>query len=205
MNHETNLDVLIDFALGELEPDAAARLQRHAAENTDTAAALERVQRMLRALNSRDMQDLTPSLHQRLRALLTAQPSARPSWIETASQVLNLLLDTRLAPARGFRSWSGDTSLLTFGGPRLSVDVQISPKSAPTPESPGRWAIRGCAEVEGRTQAVDVALLSVKGRPPLYAATDEHGQFSLEVPEGACSLALNAGGQVFTTPPFDIP
>ncbi len=206
MNRHPNLDMLVAFVLGELDADAASHLQRRVAESPELASALERVQRMCRALDERELEDLSPSLHQRLRALLSAKPATQPTWVETATQVLRLLLDTRVAPARGFRSFATDeTFLLTFGGPELNVDVQVSPAAAPTPDAPGRWALRGCAEIDGRTQTAEIALLPAGTRPPLFTATDEHGQFALETPQGACSLAIKTGQRVFTTPPFDIP
>lgn len=205
MMQEINVDTLVAYVLGELDEAHRSAVDARLADEPDLTAALGRVRRMLHALGSRDVQDLAPPLHARLRALFPA-PVARPSWLDTAAQaVLSLLLDTRLAPARGFRSWTDDTFLLTFGNANFSIDLQVSPTRAHSVDIPGRWALRGCAEIDGCTQPVEVALLSVGRRQPVFTASDEHGQFSLEVPAGACSLALNTGQRVFTTPPFDIP
>ena len=204
-NGSRDKDLLIAYALDELPPREREGVERRAQASPEVASELARVQRMIAALRSGDLQPLAAPLHQRLRRLLTERARAeRPSWIDAAAQaVLTLLADTRLrAAAAGYRG-SDDAFLLSFSAADVDVDVRISPRARP---GPGRWMLHGCAEISGEGRPVEAVLLA-RGDAPgaLRTDSDENGLFVMEIADGSFELVLRAGERVFRTPAFDVP
>jgi hypothetical protein len=191
-------DQLASLALGELTGHDAERARSAAAASPAASALLERLETVIAAMRAEDSVQPPAVLARRVRDLLRPDPPARPGWIDRATtRMMDLLFDSRLAPALGLRSGAGTMEgfQARFGAGDTEVDLSAAPADS---------GLRVLGQVDPPPPAGSpVALLGDPGQTR-EGSTDPRGLFSFAAVPGRYVLAIGRGDDVLMTPLFDL-
>jgi anti-sigma factor RsiW len=191
---------LVRYADGQLDRDAATRVEEHLAGSPEARAYVARV-RLVTATLATDLME-TPSAPavRRVASMLPRRAAAaRPAWLEHAERlVARLVLDQRQPMLAGFRG-GGATAQLAYECDEARVDLRLAPSRTPGTDAwdlNGQIALRGDAHARG-----PVALVRCADAGEVTETTlDERGRFRLSADEGAHDLMIELEEGVIVVP-----
>jgi anti-sigma factor RsiW len=190
--------LLLAYAAGELDREAAARVEAHLSADAADAERVRLYRGVIETMRSDDSLAPPASAMERARAIFQVAPARRENWLDKLERVIaTLIFDSRAEPAlAGFRG--ADTAVqLSFESEIADVDLQLEQQDQPE----GEWLVMGQATARREQPVSSVALLpSDSVEPVAEVRPDPHGVFRLQAAAGKYRLAIRVGEQAVVLP-----
>lgn len=193
-------ETLIAYATGELDQEAADRVEEHLRVSRTDAEKVSRLQSVIQTMRSDDTSTPPAELLERAKAIF--QPANRSAWYELRRRleevVAELVFDSRKQPAlAGFRG-SSDVVQLSYESEVADVDLEITPTIA---EGRTTWLLMGQISPHETPAHPIVALMSPSDETfCVEIMPDEHGVFTLHSAPGEYELLIRFADRVVVFP-----
>jgi len=202
--NKATTEMLIAYAAGELDANAAAQVEAIIADSPADAARLAQIRETLATMLSDDSVAPRPEALARAKAIFRHEHAASLAgwWQQLERVVASLIYDSRAQPAlTGYRG-VGDAVQLSYESEIADIDLELSPVGA---AKDAVWTVMG--QVSTREPAATVAIVFVsrsQGGAKIEIKPDEHGLFTLRADAGEYDLFIRVADKVITVPQLNL-
>lgn len=205
MSNAVSSEVLVAYALDEIDASERAEVGAYIARTPTAAAFVETVDRLVRTMRSDTSTEAPEYIVRRVLMLMESPPALTETRADVAGQVreflCRLVRDTLTEPAlEGFRGTT-DSRHLSFECEAAEIDLQVSGGG----ESDARRMVRGQVAPTGDAPVSLVSWRSaLPGASEKSVPVDESGMFVLECSAGVYELIARVGESIVRVPAIDV-